>query len=66
MVGFKRLLDHACMQIGTDFVYVSVNEFRKVTVQNSTYEENEVTSDDLYIVVFTGLGLGLGKATQTA
>ena len=34
--------------------------------RNCTSDENEVTSDDLYIVVFTGLGLGLGKATQTA
>ena len=65
MIGFKRFLDHACMQIGTDFVHVSVNEFRRL-LSKSTYDENEVTSDDLYIVVFTGLGLGLGKATQTA
>jgi hypothetical protein len=31
-----------------------------------TYDENEVTSDDLFVVKFIGLGLGLGKATQTA
>ena len=66
MVSLKELLDHACMQIWTDFVHVSINVFIRYNIFSCTYDEKEVTSDDLFIVKFKGLGLGLGKATQTA